>query len=288
MNVLGISGGGFYLRAQAHAAKMAQDKFRFHKMIGSSAGAIIVAASAVLGGEIMLNIAKKIDLRKAYKFIPFKPNGKPKIRAIMRFACGKPLADQDGRKLIASIITQDKFRAYRADTNAPRVYILTVNIETGERKIWDWKTLTYQKAIDVLEASARMQGISAPLELDGQLHWDGGQFDHSPAHLLVGEKTSTLVSIYSRPYQWNPKDKILKGKSSITQLFRMIELDNIEKSRNDEAREVEKCNLYGVNRFAIYTERHLAHSFDMDEENQLRAINSAIKSAKQSLSWHNR
>lgn len=287
-NALGISGGGFYLAAMAHAAKLAQDTLDFNKIIGSSAGAVIACASAVLGAEKMLELAKTIDLTKAYKFTPFKPDGKPKLRAIVRFAFGKSLADHDGRELLKSIITKEAFEAYRSDPAKPDVFVLTVNIETGERHVWNWRQLPHNKAIDVLEGSTRMQGIDEPIEIDGFLHWDGGQLDHSPAHLLIDEKTTKLVSIYSRPKNWNPPDKLLKNTSAITRLFRMIEIDNIEKSRNDEAREREKCKLYGVKRIGIYTERHLAHSFDTNKENQLKAINSAIRSAKTNLKWLNR
>jgi predicted acylesterase/phospholipase RssA len=286
-NVLSVSTGGFYLYAMAYGTAYAMQRVQFDKMIGASAGAVIVAVSAIHGGQEMLKKSQFIDLRKAYSFIPFYAGGKIKPRAGWRFAIGKSLAIQDGRELIRSVITERDFKRYKQNDKAPRAYVLSVCMESRSRFVWDLKQLDYPTAIDAIEASTRMQGIAKGLRMvvGGKETYqvDGGQLEHVPSMHLLNADVDNLVSIYSWPENWQlPPTKIGK-RDGIKEHFEMIKMDNHEKAHNDMFREEVLCKEFDIKRYQIYTQRSLLHSFDVDYQRQKIAQKSNYNSAVKAL-----
>ena len=281
-NILhGYSGGAFYLEAMANGAYIAHQHKPPSLYIGSSSGALIAVVSAIRGCEDMLKIAQNIKPSSAFKVLPFNKKGKITLRAIGRLICGKSPALQDARPILRKIITPKHYSSYLTST-LPPCYVLTADIEKGSRGLWNIKEdpKSYEEFVDIWEASSRMQGMTEPLNIRGSLHWDGGQFDHNPTHLLLQKyNIKEVVSLWSRPSIWTPKLKALKKEGYISKLVRMIELDNIEKSRNDEEREVDLCEDLGIKRYPIYTQRTLINHYDTDRGRLDMAIMSTIKSA---------
>lgn len=283
MNDLSISTGGFYLYAQAHAAYIAQEKMKFHRMIGASAGAAIAVISAIYGHHKMLEMAKSIDLRDAYTYIPYKDNGKMKAWSYVRWAFGWHLAGQDGRHILRKLVPQEVFEDYKNDHSRPECYVLSVDLQTMSRVVTNIRRHIYDDFIDRWESSMRMQGISEGLWLNGMYLVDGGQLDHVPSMNIINENTKNLVSIYSFPENWQLPKFDLRNAHPAEELFVMIKGDNREKAMNDVEKETRMCNNFGIKRYQIYIERHLLHSFDMNPERQSKSIQSAILSANKAF-----
>lgn len=284
-NILhGYSGGAFYLEAMANGAYIAHQHLPPNLYIGSSSGALLAVVAAIKGAEEMLELARSIDPKKAFNYIPFKKNGKFKKLSYLRLICGKSPAAQDARPILRKIIPKQTYLNYLS-SNRPPAFVLVGELEIGERMLFNIKEdcSNYSHFIDTWEASTRMQGMTEPIEIDGLLAWDGGQFDHNPAHLLIEDGISDVVCVWSRPKNWRAKYQSLKNAHYIMKLLRMIELDNIEKSNNDEERIDGLCEDIGIKPIHIYTERTLINPYDTDRDRLNLAIQSTIKSAQKAF-----
>lgn len=290
MNTLGISTGGFHLYAQAYAAAYAMRRIKFDRIIGGSSGAAIALVAAVHGPERVVEIIEKVDLRRAYSYIPFNNNGKIKPWSIVRFLTGRSLAVQDNRGILSDLVSDEDFEAYQANSDAPTAYVVTVEMNTGKRMLWNLKTCTYEEGMFAAWCSTLMQGISKGLyapahfpKLYHGYHVDAGQLDHVQTPLILNSKTENLVSIYSRPRIWKlPKQQMHPRSGGWKEHFRMIAIDNREKFDNDIEKESRLCEKYNIKRYQIFMDR-LKHSFDTNEERQKKTINSALKSAQEAL-----
>lgn len=287
MNILGISTGGFHLYAQAYAAAYAMKRLSFDKIIGGSAGAWIAIACAVHGPDKVVDIIKKVDLKDAYKFIPFTEDGKIKLRAVARFALGKSLAVQDDCHMFDRIISEKDFNRWKGQKNAPDAYAVTIELNKNKTFLWDLKKCTHKQASFAVRMSGRMQGIakgeySRWKDTEGY-HVDAGARDHVQTHLLIDDHTENLVSIYSWPENWQlPSTQIHPHKGAIQELFRVIGVANWETAQGDMDKEKYLCDLHGVKRYQIFMER-LKHSFDSNKQRQQKTINSALISAQNAL-----
>ena len=279
---VGISGGAFYLRAQAaalHTAFAVYDKNPSY-YIGTSAGAIISAVAAVLGVPGMWRYAAKINPSQAINGNPFNKNGELNLVAKMRILSGRAPVKQSVIPILNTLISRADWDKWRVNRLSPLCFVTTCNIETGDRHVWDLKQYDREKGFLIIEASARMQGLTEPVVIDGQLHWDGGQLDHNPAYLLADMPIyfSEFIGIWSRPEEWNAEDINMDNSGYLKRLFRMIELDNIEKSLNDESKLIDICSDKGIDLKNIYIPRVLANYYDSSEPGQQKAVNAAIHS----------
>lgn len=289
--LLGVSTGGFHLYAQGYATAYAMSKMDFDLMIGGSSGACIVAVAAIHGREKLVDIINSIDLRKAYSFIPFKANGKIKPRAIFRFLTGRSLAIQDNIQILKDVISEDDFKAYLRNHNAPEAYVVTVDLNSKKTILWNLKKCTYEQAIFGIWTSTLMQGISkglyAPKHFPKCMHGyhvDAGQRDHVQTHYLLNESIDTLVSVYSRPEDWQlPYKEMHPIWGGWEEHFEMIKMDNKEKFDEDIWKEGMMCEYHDIKRYQIWMDR-LDHSFDMNPDNQQKVINSAMLSARKAFS----
>jgi len=279
---VGISGGAFYLRAQAAALYTAFSVYGKQPQyyIGTSAGAIISAVAAVLGVPKMWQFAASINPMQAINGNPFNRNGGLTLSAKMRILSGRAPVKQSVIPILNTLISRADWDKWRADRLSPLCFVTTCNIETGGRRLWDLKKCDREKGFLVIEASARMQGLTDPVLIDGSLHWDGGQLDHNPAFLLADLPIpfSEFIAIWARPKDWSASDMDLKKAGYLERLFRMIEIDNIEKSLNDESELVSICEKKGINLKQIYIPRVLANYYDSSEPGQQKAVNAAIHS----------
>lgn len=282
MTGFGISGGAFYLRGQAMAVYLANKTKPAEVFIGTSAGAIIAFVSAVLGVEKMWQFAAAINPKQALKSVPFTESGELKTAALFRFALGYAPVKQSIIPILNTLITDEQFAMWAQNKQRIEAFCTTCNIETGKRHVWQLSKMDKQQAILTVEASARMQGLCEPVLLsDGCLHWDGGQKDHNPAFLLPQfAAVSELVAIWSRPQFWGPETQNFNNAGSFKKLMRMIEIDNVEKSLNDEQALVQTCKDKDIKLHQVYIDRVLRHHYDYSEESQRKAVQSALQGVK--------
>ena len=279
-NLYTVSGGAFYIKGLAKAVYLASEKVPIHIITGTSSGAIVAAVTAILGAKRMWDIAKDIDLSLSLKS-PFTKSGSIKFGSVISTVFGKPLVSQDTRPLLKNIISEYAFKKYKEDTGSPECYILTANVDKGIRVLWNIKKIvTLQKLFDVIEGSSEMQGLCEGVILDGDLHWDGGQFDHQCGHLVldreifssltkeVAPSITSVVSVYSRPKNWNPDEGDFANKHPLAKSFRMVEMDNIEKSLNDEYKIDSLCLSLNIPQNKVFLPRVLSNFYDNDEKRQ--------------------
>ena len=285
MNLATISGGAFYLKALAKSVFLVNKRMPINVFTGTSSGAIVAAISAILGVNKMWQIAKDIDMSLAVKS-PFKEDGESiRIGAVLRNVFGKALVIQDIKPILSKIINEADFIEYKNNPKSPACYVLTANVDTGKRAFWNIKKLkTTCDLFDVLQASAHMQGMCEGVLLNGQLHWDGGQFDHQCGHLmldhkvfcnLTGEKPipiERVAAIYARPADWTAEQKNFASKHQILKQFRMVELDNIEKSLNDEYKINQLCLGLNIVPNNVFIPRILEGFYDNNPQHQLNLL----------------
>lgn len=285
---VGISGGAFYLRAQAAALYTVFSVYGKQPQyyIGTSAGAIISAVTAVLGVQKMWQFAASINPTQAINGNPFNKNGGLTLSAKMRILRGWAPVKQSIIPILNTLISQKEWDTWRANRLSPLCFVTTCNIDTGERHTWDLKRYEREKAFLIIEASARMQGLTEPVLIDGHLHWDGGQIDHNPAHVLADLPIpfSEFISIWARPKEWNAEDMPMVDSGLVQRLFRMIDIDNIEKSINDEYKLKSICRDKNIPLKNIYIPRVLANYYDASPEGQRRAVNAAILATHETFS----
>lgn len=288
---IGISGGAFYLRAQARAVyELLKDKNGPKIYIGTSAGAVISAVAAVCGVAKMWEYAQNINPADAIKNAPYTKSGKMKMMAKLRVLFGCAPVKQTVIPILKSLITKREWDVWRCNRYKSHAVITTCNVETGVKHVWDLSHHDRDTAFMLIEASARMQGMTEPVNIFGQLHWDGGQFDHNPTYLLndLKFKYDHIYSVWSRPDDWNAEDVNLKDANYLQLLTRMIELDNIEKSINDEIILRAKCQTANIPLTQVYIPRVLSHVYDSSEEGQNKAVQAAIEAVNQAKkeTWH--
>jgi len=287
MIYLTISGGAFYIKGMA--AAVYTSIFEFGNMpsvlIGSSSGALIAAFTAILGVERMFEIAKKVNLQEAHAFRVFKQSGAFSLRALWRLARNKPPVIQDVSKIVLKYITGKEFADYQLDKHSPGCFILAVNVSNMERKYFDLKKCSYLEMLSILEASCAMQGMTAPVEVNGEFFWDGGQLDHQPAAGGILEKLSRpaeLQSVYSRPSakNWNLEEFDSEEAGFFALLNRMIEADNREKSLNDETALDYYCKDKGIKNTKICVPRVLKNFYDNNPERQRKQLQAGRSAAR--------
>lgn len=287
MVVCGISGGAFYLRSQIAAIYTAYDSYNFNPnvFIGTSAGAIISAVSAICGIDKAWKAAQSINPADAITGNAFNEKGGLSFCSKIKPIFGKYPVGLNVVYILDLLISKAEFNAWLQNPNRVQCFVTTCNVETGRRAVWDLSKLDREKAIIVLQASCSMQGMNKPVSIDGCLHWDGGQLDHNPLHLIFDldeyglqpVEPKEILAIWSRPDKWQAESKDLKKAGYFDMLGRMIELDNIEKSNNDQQRLESKCEKHGIKPVQIFIDRVLANYYDSSEDGQNKAVQSAIK-----------
>lgn len=289
MKLIGISGGAFYIRAQAKAIHtLFKQGISWDVFCGSSAGAIISFVSAVHGIDKMWQIAQQINPADAIKNSPY--NDKGEIRdwvAIKAGMFGEMPVKQSVAPIISAIVSKRDFDFWRKTSGTADCFVLTADIENGCRKLWNLKFYSYELAIKIIDASCAMQGMVKPIELGCFLNWDGGQFDHNPIHQLfdteAGVKIKHACAIWSRPDNWVVPFKDMKGAKAMALLMRMIEIDNVEKSNNDQSMFEARCKERGIVPLQVFIERVLKHPYDSSTEGQAAAVKEGDLAAMAAL-----
>jgi len=275
--LISISGGAFYLKGLANAtAKVILDYEQKPRVLtGSSSGALVAAFTAVLGAKKMLDIALSFDLKSAHRYKPFNEEGNITFLAGLNVAVNSFPVKQDLVPILKKLISQEDFSRYLRDEDKTKCFILVGDITNGKPKLYDISLLDYDTFLRVLDASCAMQGLCKPRILDDVLTWDGGQFSHQAANDYlegIAADIDDVICIWSRPKDWKPKKLDTAKLGFWGGLFRMIEIDNIVKSLDDEFRIDEWCEERNFKPVHIYLPRVLRHFYDDNKDRQALLI----------------
>jgi hypothetical protein len=279
--LVGISGGAFYLRAQAAALYTAkQCGFNPTHYIGTSSGAIISAVAAVLGIEKMWDFARKINPKQVILNNPLSKDGKYKIKTLFRIVAGCHPIKQSIIPILNTIISSADWDKWRYNSRVSCM-VTTYNITEKRVCLWDLRKLDRDRAFIVLEASARLQGLCAPVDIDGAKHWDGGQLDHNPAHrvMIKGFCFNDALMIWSRPENWEPQTP--KNSNFFSMLDFMIDADNCEKSYNDQLKIEDLAQDLDIKLKQVFIPRTLLHRYDNNEERLNKTVMAAVDATLQ-------
>lgn len=273
--LISISGGAFYLKGLANATAKTILDYRKEPttLCGSSSGALVAAFTAVLGAEIMRDIALSFDLKSAHKYRPFNEKGGITFLAGLNVLFNSFPVKQNLIPILKRLIPIGDFERYKRDQDRTQCFILCGNISTTKAELYDISQLGYWEFLTVLDASCAMQGLCKPRRINNALTWDGGQFSHQAGsdYLERFGNIDEVICIWSRPKDWKPKDIHDTKISFWGGLFRMIEIDNVIKSLDDEFRINEWCEDNSKTPIHIYLPRVLNHFYDdnIDRQNKL-------------------
>lgn len=275
--LISISGGAFYLKGLANAAAKAilEHEQEPRVLCGSSSGALVAAFTAVLGAKKMRDIALSFDLKSAHRYKPFNEEGNITFLAGLNVAFNSFPVKQDLVPILSKLITKDDFSKYLRDEDKTKCFILVGDVTNGVPKLYDISLLEYDAFLRVLDASCAMQGLCKPRLLDDVLTWDGGQFSHQAANDYLEKlmpNIEDVICIWSRPKDWKPKPLDNTKIGFWGGLFRMIEIDNIVKSLDDEFRIDEWCEERNFKPVHIYLPRVLKHFYDDNKDRQALLI----------------
>lgn len=279
MKVTGISGGAFYIRALANAVFLSDSVFGYKTdaYIGTSSGAILSFVSSVLGVKKMWEAAKSINPLQAISGSPFDADGNVTAWAKVRAVFGGFPVKQSVTPILQKIVTKGDFEAWKRRSGAAKCFITTANLDKGERCTINLAECSYLDALLWIEASCAMQKIVKPVLCpDGNYHWDGGQYDHNPAHCIFEKlEVSQVLSINSRPEHWKPKQRNMQGVGLFGCIGRDEELGSIEKANNDRLQLLDNCRNAGIKPIEVFMERVLKHPYDASDEGQAMAVKAA-------------
>lgn len=278
------SGGAFYIKGLAQAAyKAACEHGIPQTTCGNSSGALVAAVAAVKGFPFMLDAAMSIDLQTAHKHKAFTDEGKLSFWSLLRFIMGKAPVNQNLRPILSKLIKYDDFISYRARKTKTFCFVLTADIDDAIPTLWEMHNIQdYDLFLNVLEASCRMQAMCEPVLLPdhtGELfaHWDGGQFDHIPTGVFTRVQASEVVAFYTRDENYNLPTKSMINESAFSKVMRMIEIDNQEKSKNDQFKIEAICKDRDIKLHQVFIKRKLQHFYDNNKERQAAQIQAGIE-----------
>lgn len=283
MKLLSLSGGATKLTGIISCARGVIDSgFIPTHIIGVSAGALSVLPVAMGIFDKVIKLANNIKMKDMFSSLPVNEKGNITFSAVCRLIIGKKsLGVQKTDKLLKSIITEELFNQY-INGNYPECYILAVNFSSATRKVFRVRDLTYDQYIKAVSASSHIPMVSEPVEIDGEMYFDGGIRDHNPGYFgltELGIKFDELVSIYSRPILEESYNE--EWKKSFFEIFtRTIDIMNIEISKTDELLEVEYCDKHNVKLKQYFLPKVLTSLFDVNKDRLKELANKSYDLGK--------
>lgn len=276
MKVNSNSGGGAYIAFLGVASALAAKKYgQFDAFTGVSSGLYTSLIHAVKGSDFVLEYAPKISPKKIYKKIQVTPKGGIKFGGWVNAMSKGYLMEQDARPLLREMISVKEWNDYRHSIFTPPVLCVYYNATDGKNEVVNLKDCDFETALWFAEASAHIPCNTSPVDICGNLCWDGGQKDHQPSYVLFdhyGSNIETLVSIWSRPLNWKLEKWKPKKVTFFNTMSRVLESYNHETSLNDEFKELVLCRDHKVNRIGIYNEKRIlgnVYNYDKKKLNEL-------------------
>lgn len=242
--VLFISGGGtkiVFLSAVA-LTLIQKKKLKFQHFVGVSSGAIISLLLALGKYDQLENEVMNLDSTDIFNVEPKSLQGK--LKSLWNTIRGETYLYDDSalKSKLMTLVTKDQFNRYQRDENAPKAYVLVVDINNGTELLIDLKLFDYEIAIDYVMASTSIPVFVKHKTINGRNLFDGGLRSHIGSATWLKKHVKTInesYSIYSRPRDlenitWKLPEIKWFGFGMVNMLDRTIEILNLEISKSDE------------------------------------------------------
>lgn len=246
-------------------------------IVGTSSGAMCALILAIGLYQTAKNKARTFTIKDIFRENPNSLRGM--LKAVNRVLHGHyNLYDQT--KLVETLkglISEESFYAWANSINSPDVMIGIYNAETRARHYVSLKSKSYEEALDIVLASTSIPIASAPVNINGQMYYDGGVRDHIGSEWYVSNyhgKIDECISVYSRPevftgddreiskpFTFEPPTKFPKLKNIKRILGLGLELYDVmlnEISKSDEVKTDLLCDKYRIKHTKIFAPYKLA------------------------------
>lgn len=283
-----ISGGAFKAVALFSALNRLITRYKVTPTVlgGVSSGAIASFVYATKNIDKGLDLSRNVRVKNIFKrrpssiisifkillgiiLIKTKIISKEKIKRKYNYM--SPMTGL--KKLLKETVSPEEFYSFQNTSSSPDVFILAVNADTKQKKLWNLKNIniSYEKAIDIVIASCSIAAICPAIEIDGEYYYDGGHRDHSPGRAILDLYTFTkkeqieIITIFSRPEEEIEIND--KWQETIFDVFLhfILETFNIEVSLNDYERENDFAKYRpNVTYKPIFIEKFLNSMYDDD------------------------
>lgn len=290
MKSLIISGGGTKIVGQYAAASLIYPHFRPDILAGTSAGAIISLLLPCVDSNLANQKFLKLRPKDFWKVNPVTKNSNISIAGLIRaITSEESLGDMSNlNTYLKNVICYDSFYQNIVENqNIKHVYVSTVCFNTGHRAHIDLKECGYAEAIEWVVASASIPVFAQSYEYNNYYYYDGGVRNHIPSRFVLeefGSKLSDIVSIYSRPEDYNIIDPNWKPTDTLTVLERTLDIMNMEISKRDQEDELKTAKELNLNLSQLFLPKVLESTYDTDPERLKILHNEGIKIAQQWIS----
>jgi predicted acylesterase/phospholipase RssA len=239
--IINISGGGTKIGGLWGALEyiVYEKGIKPNVLTGISSGSILsyLIANNVNNDDIS-SIVKNYNLNTFFSESPVNKKGNVRLIQLIKLLVFKRnyLGKMNNlRKLLQNIVTEEMHYNMKID-----VFVGSVNINTGVREIVNLRLETYENAINHIIASASIPFYTKPVKLyniNDNYFVDGGVRDHILSSWYCEHYVNmddTVISIYSRPEDFNVmNDKVLTDKR-FGVLMNSIEIMSLEISKKNE------------------------------------------------------
>jgi predicted acylesterase/phospholipase RssA len=261
-----ISGGATDIANLAGCAIGIMRSYKPDVFAGVSSGAILALPLALGKFDETETFVKRFTHKDIFGTSPFGNNGGVSFAAAKRLFLGKKsLANMDGlRNSLRKIVTKKDF-----DKLQYNVFVAAVNYNTGKQTVFNLKEMPYETAIEAVIASSSIPIIAEPVEIFGDLFYDGGVVDHNVANRLIETfNFSHVRTIYVRD-----ADKNWEKTTLFSVLARTLSIAVREISVSDQKIEKEICVKKGIDYRSYNLESLMTSLFDV---NHTRLIQSFV------------
>ena len=193
---LTLSGGGLKGIAHIGVIKALLENNIVPEIIsGTSAGAIVgTVYAAGYGPDEMEEIIANISLLKMFSNIGLPKAGFIKMDYL--------------QERVLSVVPKDTFESLKMP-----FYVCTTNLNTGRADIYSSGKLS-----DKIMASCAVPWLFKPVEIDGEVHIDGGIMNNMPA-LIIRDKCDVLIGSNVKPKLMVASNAELQTFKGLTQRF---------------------------------------------------------------------
>ena len=291
MNALVMSGGATKIVGQYGIVEQIYKDYKPEIIAGNSAGAILSFLLPTInwenGDDIKIKDALlNLQPKNIWKINPSNSKGGMSFLALIRGAFGYPsLGNMSKMKdFLASYVSiNDFYTKIATNDDIKHLFVGSICYNTGHRAYIDIKNCTYMQALDWVLASASIPVYTPPFKYNEYYYYDGGVRDHNPGPWVLenyGKDITNLISVYSRPADYNMIDQKWSPKNAYKVLERTIEILQVEISKSDEIEERLLAKESNVNLSQLFLPNVLDSLYDMKKENLLELYKQGVKIGK--------
>lgn len=241
LDSLFISGGATrFVGLGSAAIRLYQLGYNPKVLGGISAGSIILLPLVMGLHEEIIKYGSTATHKNIFDISPTNKKGNISWNGVFRSIFGHySFGIQNIKPLLQKVITKEVFAKYQQG-DYPDLYIMAVNANTGERKLWNLKNdcYTVEDYYQFVMASSRIPIMTQAEWVNDQPYFDGGLRNHIPTTKVLSERNDIgkIISIYARPQDFKEIDKTWED-NIIRMIMRSIRIMSIEISKKDEREE---------------------------------------------------